>query len=213
MAQPPSIHSIYKVISGYFRTKRMAQFQRLFNVTSRTQVLDSGGSEFNWTLASVRPSLTVMNLGFNRTPISGAAYVAGDARCLPFSDRAFDIVYSNSVIEHVGGDQQIQAFADEVRRVGRGYYVQTPNRWFPIEPHYLAPLIHFLPKSLHKRLIRNWSIWGWLNRPSPDEAERFADSIHLLPLAGMKRLFPEAVIVRERTLGLTKSFIAVRLPT
>ena len=213
MASPSGIHLIYRVVSGYFRTKRMAQFQRLFNVTSRTRVLDSGGSEFNWTIAPVKPGLTVMNLGFNRLPPNGTAYVIGDGLCLPFGDDAFDIVYSNSVIEHVGGDQEIQAFADEIRRVGRGYYVQTPNRWFPVEPHYLAPLIHYLPKSRHKKLIRNWSIWGWLNRPSPDEAEQFADSIHLLTLSRMKCLFPDAVIRRERTFGLTKSFIAVSLPS
>ena len=213
MASPGGIHSIYRVVSGYFRTKRMAQFQRLFNVTSRTRVLDSGGSEFNWTIAPVKPGLTVMNLGFNRAPANGTAYVAGDGCRLPFSDHAFDIVYSNSVIEHVGGDRQIDAFANEVRRVGKGYCVQTPNRWFPVEPHYLAPLIHYLPKRQHKKLIRNWSIWGWLNRPSPDEAERLADSIHLLTHSKMKRLFPEAVILRERTFGLTKSFIAVCLPS
>ena len=97
--------------------------------------------------------------------------------------------------------------------MGKGYYVQTPNRWFPVEPHYLAPFIHFLPKSRHKGLIRNWSFWGWLNRPSVQEAEQFADGIHLLTRADMRSLFPDAVILRERTLGLTKSLIAVRLQT
>ena len=188
----------------------MAQFEDLFRVSGQTRVLDNGGSEFNWGLASCDPQLTILNLGFNRLPANGASYVAGDARRLPFHAKSFDIVYSNSVIEHVGNKGDIQAFANEVRRVGRAYYVQTPNRWFLVEPHYLAPLIHFLPKRWHKKLIRYCSVWGWLNRPSAHEAERFADGINLLTRADMKSLFPDAIILRERALGLTKSFIAAR---
>ena len=213
VASPRGIHSIYAVVSGYFRKQRMAQFQGLFKVTSQTRVLDNGGSEFNWALASCGPRLTILNLGFNRSPANGTRYVAADARCLPFCARSFDIVYSNSVIEHVGDDSDIQAFANEIRRVGKGYYVQTPNRWFLVEPHYLAPLIHFVPKRWHKKLIRNCSVWGWLNRPSMHEAEQFADGIHLLTWADMRSLFPDAIILRERMLGLTKSLIAVRLQT
>ena len=191
----------------------MAQFQGLFKVTRQTRVLDNGGSEFNWALASCEPQKTILNLAFNRSPANGTRYVAADSRCLPFRAGSFDIVYSNSVIEHVGDDGDIQAFANEVRRVGKVYYVQTPNRWFPVEPHYLTPLIHLLPKRWHKKLIRNWSVWGWLNRPSMHEAEQFADGIHLLTRADMRSLFPDAVILRERALGLTKSLIAVRLQT
>ena len=139
----------------------MAQFQDLFKVTRETQVLDNGGSEFNWALAACHPQLTILNLRFRFPPGSDRTrFLAGDARCLPFHSESFDIVYSNSVIEHVGDDRDIHRFAHEVRRVGKAYYVQTPNRWFPVEPHYLAPLIHFLPKNWHKKLIRNWSVWG-----------------------------------------------------
>lgn len=76
VAFPRNIHSIYAVVSGYFRKKRMAQFQGLFNVTSQTRVLDNGGSEFNWALASCDPRLTILNLGFNRSPANGTRYVA-----------------------------------------------------------------------------------------------------------------------------------------
>ena len=100
----------------------MAQFQDLFKVTRETQVLDNGGSEFNWALAACHPQLTILNLRFRFPPGSDRTrFLAGDARCLPFHSESFDIVYSNSVIEHVGDDRDIHRFAHEVRRVGTAY--------------------------------------------------------------------------------------------
>ena len=77
--------------------------------------------------------------------------MAGDGRALPFRDEAFDVVFSNSVIEHVGDAASQRRFAREVARVGRAYWVQTPNRWFPVEQHLLTPLVHWLPKSWQRR--------------------------------------------------------------
>ncbi len=69
-----------------------------------------------------------------------------DGTQLPFGDREFDIAFSNSVIEHVPPELQA-AFAAEVSRVADRYFVQTPNRYFPIEPHYQLPLFQFLPRQ------------------------------------------------------------------
>jgi hypothetical protein len=79
-------------------------------------------------------------------------YVQGDARSLELPDQSFDIVFSNSVIEHVGTWEDQHAFARETARVGKRYWIQTPNKHFPIEPHMNFPYFQFLPRALQERL-------------------------------------------------------------
>jgi len=136
--------------------------------------------------------------------------VLGDGCALPFADKSFDVLFSNSVIEHVGTWERQQAFAREARRVGRRLWVQTPAREFFIEPHLIAPVIHWLPHSWQRRLIRNFTVRGWLERPGPRDVEEFLAEVRLLTFAEMQSLFPDCTIMRERFLGLTKSYIAVR---
>ncbi len=137
-------------------------------------------------------------------------WVQADGRQLPFGDHAFDVVYCNSVIEHLPDQKSRAALAGEIARVGRGYSVQTPNRWFPIEAHTLTPGFQFLPRNWQARLVRNFTVWGWLQRPDRDEARGFVESIHLLSETDLRLAFPGASIERERFLGMTKSITAVR---
>jgi hypothetical protein len=124
-----------------------------------------------------------------------------DGTALPFSDHEFPVAFSNSVIEHV--PQRLQAaFAAEIRRVSDRYYVQTPNRWFPIEPHYQFPFFQFLPERVQRALNKRFQL-GFRPKGTFDE-------ITLLSVRDMRRLFPDAEIHRERVLGLTKSLMAVR---
>jgi 2-polyprenyl-3-methyl-5-hydroxy-6-metoxy-1,4-benzoquinol methylase len=125
-----------------------------------------------------------------------------------FADDEFDIVYSNSVIEHVGDFTAMHRMAREIRRVGKRHFVQTPNKYFPVEPHFVFPAFQFLPKPLQLGLVQNFQL-GWMDR-EPDKARAAAiiDSIHLLSLRDMKVLFPTSGIRPEKTLGMTKSFIA-----
>jgi len=114
------------------------------------------------------------------------------------------------VLEHLPDEASREAMAREIERVGLGYSVQTPNRWFPLEAHTLTPAFHFLPKRWQARLARNFTIWGRLQRPSRAEARGFVENIRLLSARDLQGLFPDAAIERERFLGLTKSLIAVR---
>lgn len=132
--------------------------------------------------------------------------VLGDGCDLPFGENSFELVFSNSVIEHVPDHE---AFAREIMRVGRSYYVQTPNKWFPIEPHFMTPFIHFLPTAWRMKLVRRFSVWGLIAKPSKTEYEHAVSSTRLLGLPDMKRLFPGATFEVERFLGLTKSIIAI----
>jgi hypothetical protein len=127
-------------------------------------------------------------------------------------DGAFDVAFCNSVIEHVGGRDEQAALAAQLSRVARGLWVQTPARGFPLEPHLLTPFFHFLPRRWQRRLARNFTVWGWLTRPDRERARAMVDAISLLGYREFAALFPDCEIRRERFLGWTKSYVAVRVP-
>lgn len=119
-------------------------------------------------------------------------------------------MFSNSVIEHLGHYEDQKRFAAEIRRVGKSYWVQTLNRWFPVEPHLISPLIHYLPKRIQKRLIRWFTIWGLVTRPTNEQVSGFLSEVRLLTEREIRDLFPDAKIVVNRFLGFKKSLIAVK---
>jgi len=206
--------ALFYKISRYFRSRRMRLFERTFQITSTTRVLDVGGSPLIWEFASVRPRLTILNMGVVEPSPWPIDFVIGDGRMLPFEDGAFDIVFSNSVIEHVGTYADQRRFAEEVARVGRQYWVQTPNRDFPIELHLMLPLVHYLPKSWQRRVVSRFTVWERLVRPSPHMRtfylEHFLNDLKLLNSRQLAVFFPEANILAERVLGVPKSLIAIR---
>jgi len=200
----------YRPILKYFRQRRMKAFAKMFSVTDQTRIIDIGGYKFNWLLIDERPHVLLVNLE-NEHWIDGRfEKVCGDGRCLKCADNEFDIAFSNSVIEHVGNCQDQLAFANEIRRVAPRYYVQTPNKWFFIEPHLIAPFLHWFSESVRVKLARYCSVWGWMTKPSRAEAEAFIKSIRLLDKRQMQQLFHDAQILEEKFLGTTKSLIAVR---
>jgi hypothetical protein len=198
----------------HFRTERMRLFERTFQISPRTRILDVGGSPLIWHFATVRPQLTIVNLPTALEPAGpSVSRVAADGCLLPFPNAAFDIVFSNSVIEHVGARRQ-QQFASEIARVGRRYWVQTPNRRFPVELHLMLPLIHYLPKPLQRAIVQRFTIWQLLARPSEAQRrfyiEHFLNELNLLAPRELQSLFPDARILYERFAGFPKSLIAVR---
>jgi hypothetical protein len=191
----------------------MRRFYRRFGIDAETTVLDIGGREFNWTLMPFVPRVTILNLSIQGERSGQFEWIVGDARELPFPDHSFDVVYSNSVIEHLGTFDDQRRFAAECRRVGRSYFVQTPNQNFPIEPHLLTPFIHWLPVAWRSRLLRNFTLWGWITRPDEDARARYLRTTRMLTRAEFQSLFPEAEIEHEHLLGMAKCFVAVKLPT
>lgn len=208
-----NIHAIYRRISPHFRRRRLEWFRRSVGLAPAETILDVGGVPEFWADSGLGNPLTLLNLDFPAALAAqhpGYRLISGDGCRLPAADREFDVVFSNSVIEHVGTWDRQQAFAAEARRAGRKLWVQTPAQEFFIEPHLLAPFIHWLPVGWRRRLIRNGTVWGWLTRPGPAEVEGFLAEVRLLSRAEMAQLFPDCEILTERFLGMAKSHIAVR---
>jgi hypothetical protein len=206
-------HRLLDIVFRFTRKRRMRRFEKLLRPSESTTVLDVGGTPLNWRYVAARPCVMLLNLTVPDGAEAAAGqftFVAGDARTLPYGDQSFDVAFSNSVIEHLGTWQDQQRMAAEVRRVGRQVWVQTPSRWFPIEPHFLAPGIHWLPRGLQRKLLRNFTVWGWLDRPSPAKVSATLAELRLLSRKEMRQLFPDCQIITERFLGLTKCYIAVR---
>ncbi|HZK73331.1 MAG TPA: methyltransferase domain-containing protein [Clostridia bacterium] len=138
--------------------------------------------------------MTLLNLGASDTALRQAV---ADGTRLPFADNAFHVVFSNSVIEHMSDHA---AFAEEIKRVGRRYFVQTPNRAFPLEPHVMMPLVNYLPKRWQRRPYRNFTLRGWLARPDQSYVDWFVEHPNLLGRREMQRLFPGARLASGRSL-------------
>ena len=200
---------LHEPFARYFRKRRFRWFAQAFGLGPKTQVLDLGGYEYYWSYFKQQPHVTIVNLDRDIPRSTGFRWVIADARRLPFREHSFDIVFANSVVEHLGDQQSRSQFARESARVGKSYYIQTPNYWFPIEPHLMTPFIHYFPKKLRKRLLRNFTLWGLLVRPTRQGCDEFVDDVRLLNVNELRALFPEARIQRERFLGLTKSLIAI----
>ncbi len=171
----------------------MDTFVRLFDVDSATKILDLGGQPFIWTLLERKPILTILNLDEADTRVDWAEHLVADGCNTGLPDKSFDVVFSNSVIEHVGNFDRQKQFAAECIRCGYGYYVQTPNRWFPVDPHTLMPFIHWLPKKYFLRMMYLTPRF-LLSSPNESEMEDFKN-LRMLTKREMKKLFPEAQII------------------
>jgi hypothetical protein len=155
-----------------------------------------------------RYEVTVLNEDPRELETGGDRCVIGDGRNLQFPDKSFDVAFSNSVIEHVGNWKDMQRFASELRRVGNSFYCQTPNKWFPVEPHLGTLFLHWWPRLLNFYFVTRYlTLWGLLNRPSRGQVKRSLARIRLLTRRDLEHLFPGATIVTERFLLLSKSYV------
>lgn len=188
-------------LSARARGDRLHTFVETMRPQPGERILDIGCGTGSF-LSNLGIDVDLTGLDLSPGPVPGLdgpgrTYVQGDALDLPFGDGEFDIAFSNSVIEHLAPDTW-QRFASEVRRVARRYFVQTPNRHFPIEPHALLPLVQYLPPK--PRAVA----WKLSITRSPYE------EITLLTADQLRELFPDASVLRERFGPLTKSLLAIR---
>jgi SAM-dependent methyltransferase len=178
------------------RARRHERFFALTRLPSDARVLDVGCGALG--LLAFEPALDITGVDIRETPGYPGVFVCADAaEGLPFAENEFDLVYCSSVIEHVEPHRR-ERFASEIRRVGRGWFVQTPARSFPIEPHALLPGAHWLPEWLRKPYWRLGATGQW-------------EAISLLGKTEMQHLF--GPVVAERFGPLAKSWISISPPS
>jgi len=201
-------------LASRMRRRRFAVFEALATeLPFGARILDIGGTPEFWReialLERGRVRVTLLNVESYAPAHPDVELIQGDARDMRcFRDWEFDAVFSNSVIEHVGSVADQRRMAAEIQRVAPRYFVQTPNRYFPLEPHFLLPLFQFYPRAFQIALVRRFRL-GWMPRRSNyDEAKGEVTQIRLLAASEMRMLFPDATLYREKLCGLTKSLIA-----
>ena len=197
------------------RAKRFRQFEALAARLPRPlRLLDVGGTSVFWENRGWHRRTDVkvftLNLVAEEQRHANITPLAGDARNLAqFGNRSLDVVFSNSVIEHLFTFEDQRQMAGEIQRVGKAFWVQTPNYWFPIEPHFHFVGWQWLPLAVRVSILRRWAC-GWRGPcPDPIGARRLVEEIRLLTRKEIRELFPRANIVAERFYGFVKSWIAV----
>lgn len=199
------------------RKRRHERFVRLVApLATQPTLLDVGGTAAYWQHlpfpAGLAPRITLLN-AFEQDAGPFSA-VVGDARDLSrYGDRQFDIVFSNSVIGHVGSSSDQQSMADEVRRVGKHFFVQTPNHGFPVDWRTLVPLFHFLPARAQAACFSRVRVGRYRKASNAQEALEWATRIRNLRRYEIELFFPGASVIEERVLGLTKSFMIHNFPS
>jgi predicted SAM-dependent methyltransferase len=187
-----------------WRTQRLLSFLKLVRPPKQAKIIDLGGSSYMWDLLEHDFEITIVNLpdgSKQDSQLSRYHYVEGDATDLRsiFADKSFDLVYSNSVIEHVGNQDKQIAFANEVYRLADAYWIQTPSLYFPIEIHTAVPFYWQLPQWGRDRLIKSWEakLPAWT---------AMIKELRVLSKEQMQVLFPDASIYIERKFWIEKSY-------
>lgn len=210
---------------SHFRRKRIARLltliEKMHSQHGSVSIIDIGGRRNYWNCVPLeflrrnQTTITLVNLPGEldlSVPSEPPFFnVEGDGCNLStYPDNSFHIVHSNSVIEHVGRWENMVRFAREVRRLAPNYYVQTPNFWFPIEPHFMKPFFHFLPRPIQAALVRRFSLGHFVKATSTGDALLKVEGINLLDRRMLRELFPDATLITEKCWLLTKSLTAYR---
>ncbi|MEM7163017.1 MAG: class I SAM-dependent methyltransferase [Bacteroidota bacterium] len=175
-------------LGGTFRYWQVFPFEEFTSIEFQIDLINIEEKRF-------KDKVSLPNVVFNS--------MVGDGCDLSsISDNSYDLSHSNSVIEHVGNWQRVKAFALESKRIAEYYYIQTPNYWYPIEPHYMLPFVHMMPRPIHTRFLQ---VFKKLNF---DRASANFDENRMLSRKEFKHLFKESKHHTE-WLVLPKSFVAM----
>jgi hypothetical protein len=213
-------HRVILKVTGHFRRRRGQLLTKTFPVLSSYRVCDLGGSRHFWLSAAIenRPE-RVEVLNITMEAINAAGIGASDAESddflfeiydgvnIPREPGYFDLLLCNSVLEHVPRAARA-GLAQEMTRVASRLFVQTPAKGFLVDPHFLMPLVHWVPRPLGRYLARV-SPWRMLTHADNQRADDYFDNTQLLGRRELKRLYPGGTLVVERFLGMPKSYVVV----
>jgi hypothetical protein len=197
----------------------LQMIESIYKKKGSVKMIDIGGTKQYWGIIPTRylhehkVEITIVNLpgstkNEDQEPFK---FIEADACHLScFEDKSFDIAHSNSVVEHVGDWARMVQFAEELKRISDCYFCQTPNYWFPMEPHCMTPFFHWLPKPTRLWLVSHFQLGHWRKAISVDDSVRIVESARLLNKEMLQALFEDASIETERFFFLPKSFVAIQ---
>lgn len=199
-------HPLTRLRSHYAwraRERMLQRFLALFAPGPYTRVLDLGVTpdtslresnhfEQRYPYPQALTAASIEDVTPLRARFSQVTFRQIEPGPLPFADGEFDLVFCSAVLEHVGDETQQRRFVHEITRVGRGWFLSTPNRWFPLDFHTLLPLLHWLPQRQHQRVLRVLGLAFWAR----------TENLNLLSVRRVKRLFAPGQAVRVEKLRL-----------
>ena len=204
-------------VSSKQRKKRFGFFLEYCNELKKPlKILDLGGSDYYWKHLDMTGNrdfeILILNNEIQDTDsFSNISFMKKDVRDLGFiKDKEYDLVYSNSLIEHLKSFDEQKKLANEIDRIGKRYFIQTPNYYFPVEPHFLFPFFQFLSVEMKTKWISKHDLGWYKKEPDPFKAKELAESVHLLSEKELKKIFRGCEIYKEKYFLLTKSFIVYR---
>lgn len=205
------MNSLLQSLHRRSREKKYQLFMQLLRPDAATRILNVGATGIGTGLpdqleAAYPFQENITGGGINRSELMDykrsfpkATALMFDGCRLPFPDKSFDIVYSNAVIEHLPGEDLVRSFAAEVQRVGRGWFVTTPNFWYPFDPHYHLPFIQLLPQDTQRELVQKLGKTPY-------------DYLHLFSKREMRKLFPTSKVIGCRVTFYPETLIAYHAP-
>ncbi|MGB3585009.1 MAG: class I SAM-dependent methyltransferase [Tunicatimonas sp.] len=205
-------------VGNSFRDKRFSFFKsKIAALNKPMKILDIGGTFSYWSKRGFQDNpdyhITLVNIKSKKLSCENIITVEGDATNLvEFPDNHFDLVYSNSVIEHLFTEDNQVKMANEVKRLSKYHFIQTPNLYFPIEPHYLIPFFQFLPFQWRLFIITKTKLSKGKKVKDIRFAKKNIREKRLLSLKQFKSMFPNSKIYKEKFYGINKSFVAHNLP-
>ena len=195
----------YYYSSGLLRKKMEDNIPGFLDKNKKYKILDYGCGvrPYEYIFDDYQSEYTGVDVGINP---HADIRIEPDEK-LPFNDGEYDLIYSNSLFEHINNSDEQKKLAEEIKRIGKHYFIQTPNYYFPLEPHFLFPFFQFLPDSLKQKLIMSYDL-GWYKKQNDEKkAKELADSVRLLKKSELKEMFPGCKIYYEKYFLLNKSFI------
>jgi SAM-dependent methyltransferase len=212
--------SLFEKLSHISRKRKLELFNKIMKPTTQTKVLDVGAeinSQCNRGLRFIDPypwknKVTAINTSAEHIKLIKKLYpevksVVGDACRLPWPDKHFDVVYSNAVIEHVGDFEKQKQMAAEIMRVGKRWFVTTPNRWYPFEFHMRLPFVTWLPK--HGYLwAGNIISYNHAQKKYVFRIKNYS-GVRLMTTKELKQCFPNSKIIKQRVTFMAETLIVI----
>jgi hypothetical protein len=203
-------------LNQQFRKKRFDFFlqfiaSKLGDQQTHFSILDIGGTEDYWKkmdLFSTFPNAKIILVNLVQEAVQHpniTSRVGNACQLAEIEDQSFEIVFSNSVIEHLFSYANQQLMAKEVLRIGKNHFIQTPNYYFPIEPHWMFPFFQFLPRKIKIMLTNNFNLGHYPKAFEIEKATARVNEVRLLSTKEMRSLFPKSNLYQEYFLGLVKS--------